>query len=112
MPNWKPRSPDTFPARFINVALNAAQYPDEAVLLEDGFKLKHEAKAKAERFRFWRFCVREWPGACRAADAESRFMLKTAIIRGARAGEYAVTVTARHRVVNLLPAGLIDYASI
>lgn len=115
MPNWKPRSPDTFPWLFSQTVKAAAADIDKPIILRNDFNSKAEAKLYVNTFRYWRYCLREWAGGeyGNASAIERDFKLCTKIEWCPIVyTQWVVTVTARRRAVDLLPAGLVDYASI
>lgn len=57
MPDWKPRDPSIFPAKFADVVLRAGDLNSPEIL--DLVASHSAARALLNRFREWRFCLRQ-----------------------------------------------------
>jgi hypothetical protein len=78
MPSWRPRSPDQFPAFFrsaVEVGLNQilAAKPEGRCIIAKELTID-EATRMAERFRYFRWCIREHP-LHRLANVEADYTL-------------------------------------
>lgn len=58
--SWHWKSPSTFPALFSNTIAQAIAQPEEQVIL-DSYQTKSSAKAHAEKFRWYLWCIRSRP---------------------------------------------------
>ncbi len=61
---WYYKSPQKFPAEFTRVLIQASNSPDEAIIL-GVFNTREELDEFAERFRWFRWCIRKEPDAAR-----------------------------------------------
>lgn len=59
---WKYKPPQNFPAHFLAVLREAALYPNETVALGSDSRYR-PVQALAEKFRHFRWCIREKPTA-------------------------------------------------
>lgn len=57
---WKPRSPQSFPAHFARTMIEAVTHCDRPIPF-GSYRTEKEAKIVAERFRHYRWCLRDQP---------------------------------------------------
>lgn len=98
MPDWKLRSPDRFDPGFLSAIDRGrqalAQGSDEALIpMVSGLPSKQAAKVYADKFRWFRFNLREHP-MHRLSYTEANFTLKTKARQSAD-GTWAVSLVMR-----------------
>lgn len=92
---WKPRQPQSFPARYRRAMVEAVATPGSFILLMSGETTA--VAADAEEFRYFRWCVRQNPLSDSVlTDYLRRFQFRTSTDRvGGSAALYLTATTAK-----------------
>lgn len=94
------RLPDTFPAYYTEVVLEAAGKPERWVHLLYSKRHVDDIKAALHDFRFWRYCLREAKTFHRALAVERESKITTKIVYSEDGGWEAL-VSVRPRLASL-----------
>lgn len=77
---WHYKPPQNFPKLFIEILKEAARFPNEAILFYST-RYSDDAKAVAEKFRWFRWCIRKDPDMRKElTDILNEYMIRVSTV--------------------------------